>query len=112
VELGPFKIQLIPQTLKSMRLRVVPSGGDAEVTITFQAKDEDEAELAMSDLKSSWPLFQVGAKSEVGMELPDLTWEVKGDIVEAKVTLAQASLERVFELGKKHAEDVKKRKKE
>lgn len=112
IKLGPIEIQLIPSTLESMRIHVVPSGGDAEVTITFNAKDADDASSAMSDLRSAWPLFQLGAKSEVGMELPDLTWEQKGASIEAKATLPQASLDKVYELGKKHAEDVKTRKKD
>ncbi|NUO47887.1 MAG: hypothetical protein HOV80_03420 [Polyangiaceae bacterium] len=111
IALGPVTVQLIPQTLKSMRLRVTPNGGDADVSITFQAKEKDDAELAKMDLKSSWPLLQVAAKSE-GLELPDLTWEVTGDIIEGKGSLSQAALEKVFELGKKHAEDVKNRKKQ
>jgi hypothetical protein len=111
IKLGPVEIQLIPKTLETMRIFVVPNGGDADVTITFTAKTADEAELAMEDLKSSWPLFQFGAKSEVSMELPDLEWERKGNKIEARATLPQAALDKVYELGKKHSEDVKSRQK-
>ena len=109
VKLGPFEIQLIPQSLLSMRIHVTPSGGDADVRLTFQAKTSDEAATAMDDLRTAWPLLQVGAKSEVGMDLPELTWEQDGKTIEAEATLPQASLEKVYELGKKHAEDVKNR---
>lgn len=110
VKLGPFEIQLIPRSLLSLRIHVTPNGGDADVRLTFQAKTADDAASAMEDLRTAWPLLQVGAKSEVGMELPDLTWEQDGATIEAEATLPQASLEKVYELGRKHSEDVKRKK--
>ncbi len=111
IDLGPVNIQLIPQELTSMRMRVVPNGGAADVTITFQAKNDAGAKDAVGDLKSAWPLFQLGAKVEIGMELPDLEWETSTDLVVAKGKLEQDVLQQVFDLGKKYADEVKKRKK-
>jgi hypothetical protein len=110
-KLGPLEVQVIPTTLESMRFQVFPKGNDADVAISFKAKNAEQADKDLQDLEGSWSMVQLGAKAQIDLALPDLAFEKRGTMIEAHGTLPESGLEKVFELGKKKSEELKQKKK-
>jgi hypothetical protein len=91
---------------------VVPSGADADVTITLVAPTEKAAMDDAQILNASWGTIQMGARFKFDLELPDMKFEPKGNEIVAKGKLDQKALEVVFTIGKEKTEEAKKTRKD
>ena len=105
-------IELIPKDLDQGRIVVVPSGADADVTITLVAPTEKAAVDDAQILNASWGTIQMGARFKFDLELPDMKFEPKGNEIVAKGKLDQKALEVVFTIGKEKTEEAKKTRKD
>lgn len=102
-------VELIPKNLDQARLTVVPQGGDADVSLTLVAANVREAIDDAKVLNSTWAAVQLGARYEYKIDLPDLTFETKGNTIVAQARLSQAALEAAFGIGQKMTAEEKRK---
>ncbi|MFO0551711.1 MAG: hypothetical protein U0271_25220 [Polyangiaceae bacterium] len=103
------EIEILPKSIKGGRITVVPAGDDAIVTLTGEAKDEDEAKLEAEHFTSLWPTASMAASAKYDLSLPDLKFVAEGKTIKATATVPAATLERMLAIANEYVEDLKKK---